>query len=188
MFVFGGNKEQKLVKRLRQGDSRAMREFYDQFAGYLAGVCSRYIGNDDDAKDVLQDCLLRIIAGIDKFEYRGDGSLQSWITRIAVNQSLSFITQRKRMEMTALDRDVQDTAEEDEPDLHDIPPDVIHEMVRNLPDGYRTVFNLYVVENKSHKEIASILNIKEASSASQLHRAKNMLAKEINRYRNKKQS
>lgn len=186
MRFFEGDKEKKLVKRLRNGEPEAMKDFYDLFAGYLSGVCSRFIDNDDDLKDVFQDTLIKIISSIDKFEYRGDGSLQSWAKRIAVNQALDFLKQKKRIDTVALDNDVYDEAESDDPDIRDIPPDVIHDMLRHLPTGYRTVFNLYVIENKSHKEIAGMLNIKEASSASQLHRAKNILAAEIKRYRTNK--
>lgn len=82
--------------------------------------------------------------------------------------------------------DLPDMPDEREPDFEDIPTSVILEMIRTLPIGYRTVFNLYIFEEKSHKEIASILGIAENSSASQLHRAKNLLVKEIESYRIKK--
>jgi RNA polymerase sigma-70 factor (ECF subfamily) len=80
---------------------------------------------------------------------------------------------------------VPDVPEEDDPPISDVPPDVIHSMVSQLPTGYRMVFNLYVFENKSHREIASLLGIKEKSSASQLSRAKNLLAKMIRQYNDK---
>jgi len=82
--------------------------------------------------------------------------------------------------------DLPDMADDREPDFNDIPISVILEMIRKLPLGYRTVFNLYVFEEKSHKEIASILNIAENTSASQLHRAKGLLMQEIDLYRLKK--
>jgi RNA polymerase sigma-70 factor (ECF subfamily) len=78
-------------------------------------------------------------------------------------------------------------AEEDDPPIEDIPPEVIHEMVRQLPTGYRTVFNLYVFEDKSHEEIARLLGISINTSTSQLYRAKNSLANMIRQYNNKKQ-
>ena len=85
-----------------------------------------------------------------------------------------------------LDRDVAEEAEEDDdPPISDVPPDEIHRMVSQLPTGYRTVFNLHVFENKSHQEIASLLGIKENSSASQLSRAKNLLANMIRQYNDK---
>jgi RNA polymerase sigma-70 factor (ECF subfamily) len=84
-----------------------------------------------------------------------------------------------------LDCEVPDIPEDDDPPISDVPPDVIHSMVSQLPTGYRMVFNLYVFENKSHREIASLLGIKEKSSASQLCRAKNLLAKMIRQYNDK---
>lgn len=192
MKLFETNSEKQIAKGLRRGENLAMREFYTLYAGFLTGICSRYIGNDDDVKDVLQDTLLNIISNIDKFEYYGKGSLKAWAARIAVNQSLSFIRNKKKLDLTGLERDFAENTggdsycEDDCPEINDIPPDVIHEMIRKLPDGYRTVFNLYVIDGKSHKEIASLLNIREASSASQLHRAKRFLAQRIEQYKNNK--
>lgn len=162
-----------------------MREFYSLYAGYLTGVCSRYVTDADDMKDVFQESLIHIITHIADFSYRGDGSLRAWATKIVVNESLRFLRNTKRNELMLLDREVPDMPEEDDPPISDVPPDVIHSMVSQLPTGYRMVFNLYVFENKSHREIAALLGIKEKSSASQLSRAKNLLAKMIRQYNDK---
>ena len=162
-----------------------MREFYSLYAGYLTGVCSRYVTDADDMKDVFQESLIHIITHIADFSYRGDGSLRAWATKIVVNESLRFLRNTKRNELMLLDREVPDVPEEDDPPISDVPPDVIHSMVSQLPTGYRMVFNLYVFENKSHREIAALLGIKEKSSASQLSRAKNLLAKMIRQYNDK---
>ena len=180
-----GNIEESIAKRLRNGDNGAMREFYSLYAGYLTGVCSRYVTDDDDMKDVFQESLIHIITHIADFSYRGDGSLRAWATKIVVNESLRFLRNTKRNELMLLDREVPDVPEEDDPPISDVPPDVIHSMVSQLPTGYRMVFNLYVFENKSHREIAALLGIKEKSSASQLCRAKNLLAKMIRQYNDK---
>jgi len=188
MGLFGGNSEKDLAKRLRRGDNGAMRDFYALYAAHLSGVCSRYIANNADRDDVFQDSLVSIIQHIGDFEYRGDGSLKAWATRIVVNQALTFLHNSKRIDTVAIEQDVGDVADVGEPATDDLPPSVLHDMIRRLPDGYRAVFNLYVVENKSHREIARLLNIKEATSASQLHRAKALLAREINEYRNNKRA
>ena len=180
-----GNNEERLAKLLRNGDNGAMREFYSLYAGYLTGVCSRYVTDEDDMKDVFQESLINIITHIADFSYRGNGSLKAWATRIVVNESLRFLRDTKHHELMQLDREVPDVPEEDDPPISDVPPDVIHRMVSQLPTGYRMVFNLYVFENKSHQEIASLLGIKEKSSASQLCRAKNLLAKMIGQYNDK---
>ena len=179
--------EQRLVKRLRNGDNGAMRDFYALYADYLVGVCSRYVVDEDDIKDVFQDSLVSIFTHIADFQYRGADSLRAWATKIAVSQSLKFLKTARRHEMLQLERDIIDEPEADDPPIRDIPPDVIHQMVCQLPTGYRTVFNLYVFEGRSHKEIASLLGIKEKTSSSQLHRAKNLLVRMIQEYNNKKQ-
>lgn len=173
--------EKSMAEGIRRGDNRAMRDFIAAFGGYLTAVCSRYIADDEDVKDVMQEALIRIISNIHRFQYQGNGSLRAWATRIVVSRALDFLKQRKRtvalfadMEMAA-DKEFDDSP----PDIDDIPAEAVTDMIRQLPEGYRMVFNLYVIEGRSHKEIAQTLGIKETTSASQLHRAKAMLARQI---------
>lgn len=184
MFEIEIPNEQRLAERLRNGENGAMREFYSLYADWLAGICARYIPDEQDMKDVFQESLIRIITHISDFDFRGVGSLKAWASRIVVNESLRFLNNTKRQEMRLLDYDVADEPEDDDPPISDIPPDEIQRMVSQLPTGYRTVFNLYVFEHRSHQEIASLLGIKETTSASQLSRAKNLLAKMIREYNN----
>ena len=178
------NKEHKLLLQIVQGNKTAMKKFYEENAGYLTAVCSRYISNREDVKDVLQESFIKIFKAIDKFEFKGVGSLRAWSARIVVNGALKHIKVIDKMQLTSLPSwDLPDMADNQEPDFEDIPTSTILEMIRSLPPGYRTVFNLYVLEDKSHKEIATILNIAESTSASQYHRAKGMLVKEIELYR-----
>lgn len=177
--------EKSLAEGIRRGDNRAMRDFVASFGGQLTAVCSRYIADDEDVKDVMQEAMIRIISNIQRFQYQGDGSLRAWATRIVVNHALDFLKQKRRtatlfadMEMAA-DKEIDDSP----PDIDDIPADAVNDMIRHLPEGYRMVFNLYVVEGRSHKEISQTLGIKETTSASQLHRAKAMLARQIKEYR-----
>ena len=183
-MIIQDNQEQQLVTRLQDGDKAAAREFYSLYADRLAGICSRYIDDKDDLKDVFQDAFIHILTHIGDFDYRGTGSLQAWASKIMVNQALKFLRSKQRHDFIKLDIDATDVPEEDDPPVSDVPPDAILEMLNRLPVGYRTVLNLYVFEEKSHKEIAGLLGIKEDSSASQLHRAKNMLAKMIREYNN----
>ena len=183
MFEIGNLDEQRLAKRLRNGENGAMREFYSLYAERLTAICSRYIPDKDDMKDVFQESLIRIFTHISDFSYRGEGSLQAWASKIIINEALNFLKETKRHELLLLD-DAVEEPEDDDPPIEEIPPDEIQRMVSQLPTGYRTVFNLYVFEDKSHQEIASLLGIKERSSASQLSRAKNLLAKMIREYNN----
>lgn len=173
--------ELQMALRLRQGDHTALRAVYDAYARYLTAVCARYIADDDEVKDVLQEAFIHIHDAAKSFEYRGSGSFKAWLTRIVVNQALKHLRDCKAV-FVPLSPQQEDLADED-PDTDQVPVEVIHSMIRELPDGYRAVFNLYVLEQRSHKEIAALLGITESTSASQLHRAKALLASRINKYR-----
>ena len=173
--------EERLINLIKDGNEQAMRQLYCRYVRYLSAVCSRYIYNDEDIKDVLQDAFLKIFSSVKSFEYRGDGSLKGWMTKIVLNETLKFVKRNCRLDFVELRPEEMDIPDE-EPNTEGIPPAVIHSMIRDLPDGYRTIFNLYVIEEKSHKEIAELLGIKINSSASQLHRVKAMLAEKIKKY------
>ena len=156
-----------------------MKTLYGQYVGYLTAVCARYIPDDDEVKDILQEAFIKIFQSMGRFTWRGEGSLKAWMTRIVVNDSLKALRRKKPL---PLSETLTETADEEEPAFDAVPLAVMQEMIRRLPDGYRTVFNLYVFEDKSHREIASLLGIKENSSASQLHHAKALLARWIKDY------
>ena len=178
--------EQNLANGLRRGDTTAVARFYTMHAPSLAGVCSRYVASPDDTKDVFHDAMVKIMQHAGEFSYRGPGSLRSWATRIVANEAVNFLRARRKTDFASLDN-MPDTPDEPTPDVTEITPEEIHSLIRKLPDGYRTVFNLYAIEGKSHREIANMLGIKEASSASQYHRARNMLAHMIHEYRQQRQ-
>ena len=180
------NDEQRLAEQIRNGDNGAMQAFCSLYVPHLKAVCTRYIADQEDARDVLQETLISIITHITDFKYRGAGSLQAWATRIAVNVALNFIRNNHLYELTFLRQRVEDVVEEEDPPIEDIPPEAIQQMVRQLPTGYRTVLNLYVFEDKSHEEIARLLGINVNTSTSQLRKAKNMLAKMIQAYHDQK--
>lgn len=175
--------ELMLLSRIRERDEQAMRTLYCCYVKYLTAICSRYIYSDEDVKDILQEVFLKIFSSIDLFEYRGIGSLKGWMARITLNESLKFIKRNSQITYIELQCEKMDVPD-DAPDTTGVSSSAIHTMIRELPDGYRTIFNLYVIEEKSHKEIAELLNIKESTSASQLHRAKIILADKIKQYRN----
>ena len=182
--------ERDISRGCKRGNAKAQRALFDRYSPMLMAKIFSYVGNDDDAKDVLQDTFIKAYTMIDSFAWAGDGSLQAWLTRIAVNTSLNFLRSRKRLS----------TFNVDTADLDDPPPDIVEEptaaeinrldistildLVAELPDGYRTVFNLYCLDGYSHKEIAEQLGINEKSSSSQLARAKVLLAQKIKNYIN----
>ena len=164
---------------------------YERNVGYLAGVCARYLPDDEDVKDLLQDAFIKIFDSMGKFRYRGEGSLRAWMTRIVVNDALKALRPRGRLFSMRQDADsgklagtlAEPVSEGPDPPVDGIPLETLLEMIRALPPGYRTVFNLFVFEEKSHKEIARILGIRENSSASQLHHAKALLCEKIKEYK-----
>ena len=189
MHHTGSNDEQRLAELIRRGDNAAMREFCSLYVPHLKAVCTRYVTDSEDASDVLQETLISIVTHISDFHYLGQGSLKAWATRIAVNESLNYIRRNRRQELTLQEQYIDDIAEEEEdPPIEDIPPEVIQQMVRQLPTGYRTVFNLYVFEDKSHQEIAQLLGTSVKTSISQLHKAKNLLSQMIQTYHDNKRN
>lgn len=176
------DKDFNIIRLVRRGDSSSMEELYRRYIGYLTAACSRYIVDADALRDVLQTSFEKIFSSAWKFSYRGPGSLRAWMTRIAVNEALKYLKQKSKADL-AFTHEMPDVPEDEDPDTHDIPMAVLQEMIRNLPEGYRTVFNLFVFEEMSHKEIASVLGITESTSASQFHRARNILARRIREYR-----
>lgn len=168
--------EQHILQLFARGDSRAMDVLYAEFADYLTGVCLRYVPQPDDMRDVLQEALIKIFSSVGSFCYRGEGSLKAWLARVVINEALMFLRNKKKMMFVDSERDIPDTPE-DPPDTSGLTAEMVDEALRQLPDGYRAVFNLYAIEGRSHKEIAELLGIKPDTSASQYHRAKAMLAR-----------
>lgn len=168
--------EQHIVDLFARGDSRAMDVLYSAFADYLAGVGIRYVPQQEDLHDVLQEAFIKIFTTIGSFRYRGKGSLKAWLSRIVVNEALMFLRAKKRLRFMEIDEEPPDIADSP-PDTSGLTADSVDEAIAQLPDGYRTVFNLFAIEGKSHKEIGKLLNIKPDTSASQYYRARTMLAK-----------
>ncbi len=164
--------ETQLIAALRRGESRAHKVAYERFSGRMLAVCMRYCANRDDAEEVMIDGFMRVFEKISQF--REDGSFEGWIRRVMVTESLMFLRRNKQWRQEIPIDDV--TAEPD----YAWADTAIHEnellrMVNQLPDGYRTVFNLYAIEGYNHAEIAELLGISEGTSKSQLSRARAIL-------------
>lgn len=175
--------EERWLRKALDGDNTATEWIYRKHVRYLSALCSRYITEDEDIKDVLQESFIKIFTSLDSFKYRGEGALKAWMAKITLNETLKFLRNNSRLPIDSIDDKDTNIADDDSMETEDIPTDVLHQFIRELPDGYRTVFNLYVIDDKSHKEIAQLLGIKENTSASQLHKAKSMLVQKIKHYR-----
>lgn len=176
--------EQILAEGCRRGDNAARRELYDRYSGRLLAICVRYVGDRATAEDLMHDAFLKIYGAFDRFTYRGEGSLRAWIERITVNVALEWLRTRNRLGTVPLDegRAAATLVEPEPAEVARVPRRVLMDFVAELPDGYRTVFNLYCIEGLPHREIARLLGINEKSSSSQLFRARNLLARRIREY------
>lgn len=172
--------EKEMVERCRQGDNAARKQLYEQYAGLLMAVCVRYSGDRDTAQDILHDGFLKAFRSFDRFQYKGEGSLRAWLTRIMVNGALEQLRKQSLMNEQPIEELPEDI--EDEESLELVPEAELMRFIAELPAGYRTVFNLYVFEDKSHKEIADLLGITDHTSSSQLFRAKKMLQQKVSAY------
>ena len=165
--------QKQLIKDCQKGNVLAQRRLYDQYADQMMGVCYRYTKSYEDAEDVLQEGFIRVFTNL--HQYRGDGELGAWIRRIMVHSSINYLKKNAHYR-----NDMVFT----EPSLHPVmneTPDImiqakeLADLIRQLPTGYQTVFNLYAVKGFSHVEIGKILGISENTSRSQYMRARNLL-------------
>ncbi|WP_298548086.1 sigma-70 family RNA polymerase sigma factor [uncultured Parabacteroides sp.] len=171
--------ETELADRCKTGDNLARKELYERFAERMLCLCYRYTGDGETAHDLLHDGFLKVYSSISSFTYRGEGSLRAWLSRVFANVSLEYLRHRDLLRDGMPLEEVSDLPDEPEPDASVLSMEVLMKFVAELPPGYRTVFNLYVFERWSHKEIAQSLHINEASSASQLNRARRLLITRI---------
>ena len=175
--------EESFIKLLRENDKRAQKSFYQQLAPKMYGVCLRYASNSDDAADIMQEGFIRIFNHIKDF--RGDGSFEGWVRRTMVNTAINYYRKSIKRGISAELKHVKEKADETPFVIDRMAADELIELIKNLPDGYRTVFNLNIIEGYTHKEIGEMLNISENTSKSQLSRARVSLQKMINKITNK---
>ncbi len=175
--------ETELTERCRAGENTARKELYEQYAGQMLGICYRYAGDRDTAQDLLHDGFIKAYSSFDKFSYRGEGSLRAWLSRLMVNICLDYLRKNEMNRQTLTLDQVPETVEEPQEEAVSlVPHQILIKFITQLPAGYRTIFNLSVIEQLPHKEIAKQLGISERTSSSQLFRAKRLLAKKINEY------
>ncbi|MGG9971424.1 RNA polymerase sigma factor [Ferruginibacter sp. SUN002] len=149
---------------------------YTRFAPKMYAVCMRYSGNNEDAQDLLQEGFVKVFSNLEK--YRGDGSFEGWMRRIFVNTAIEYF--RRKVRLAPVTESQENTIEDKEWNvLENFAEKDIVKIIQQISPGYRQVFNMYVIEGYSHKEISEILGISEGTSKSQLARAKSILKKVI---------
>lgn len=167
------NIHQELVSRCLAGDQDAHFRLYQLYSRAMYNVSYRITGDEDEAEDALQEAFISAFRNLD--HYRGEASFGSWLKRIVVNKAINHV-KRRRMEVLP-DNEEFDVAEEEPESQYqtDWSVDKVREAIDRLPDGYRAVLSLYLIEGYDHQEIAQIMSITESTSKSQLNRAKNKL-------------
>ncbi len=177
-------KIKNLIQNCKKQDRKAQEQLYRIYASKLFGVCLKYSDNYQQAEDNLQDGFLTIFEKITQF--RDQGSFEGWMKRILINTCLQKYRQQKVYEITNEDNLEQE--EEVELETEELSIDFLLECVQGLPSRYRQVFNLYVMDDYSHKEIAEFLNISEGTSKSNLARARKALKDKIEKNQNTQNS
>ncbi len=165
---------QKVIEMCKENNRFAQNRLYEGFSGRLFRLCMRYVHRQEEAEEVVMNGFLKFFRGLPDFEYRDDNSLEVWLKRIMVNEALMHLRQRKALPVFTDADETEDLATVYVPH-HSIDTEAIYAAILELPTGYRTVFNLYVVEGYTHEEIAKQLNISAGTSKSQLSKARVIL-------------
>lgn len=174
---------QQLVEQCQRGNAFAQKRLFDQYANRLFRVSLRYVSHEPEAEEVLMNGFLKVFRAIGDFTYRDDNGLEAWLRRIVVNEALQHLRANRSLPVfQAGDVDIQPGL--DWPDPAPLPDagldaERIYALIRELPPGYRTVFNLYVIEGYTHREIADQLGIAENTSKSQLSKARTLLQERL---------
>lgn len=164
----------ELIKKCKKNERTAMAELFSILAPKLKGICYRYCGNTFDAEDLLQESFIIIFTKIGS--YRDEGSFEGWAKRIAVNTSLNWLKKNKViLQMQELNSKIESEEDVEEDNIVEMYSEELMTHIAGLPDGYRTILNLFAIEGLSHKEIAEQLGINESTSRSQYARAKKAL-------------
>ena len=177
--------DDQIIRGCMEGKRKAYSLLFETYAPVMLGVCMRYCKNRIDAEDVMQDGFIKVFGQIHKF--RHEGSFEGWIKRIMINAAIdnyqSNLKHAFHEDVSEMDQSSElvenPYADDDLPDEMNIPHKKLMEMIQELPDGYRVVFNLFAIENFNHKEIATLLGISENTSKSQLLKARKALKKKI---------
>jgi len=160
-----------LIKALQEGNKQAYKEIHDKYVNYFFAIALRYADSAQEAEDFVQESFIRIFRNIHTFKFQG--SFEGWMKRILVNNCLNGIKKRNPLRQSADITEMPDNSGGISADaLQDINTKDILKAIQELPTGYRTVLNMYVIEGYSHKEIGQELGITESSSRSQLTKAR----------------
>ena len=170
--------EDQLIKACIKEDAVSQKELFVRYGSRMLGVCHRYARTAADAEDILQDAFIKVFDKLHQFKF--EGSFEGWIRKIVVNTALKkYSLQRYEKEVNGFEIKDRDERSDDPSVYTHITHKELLELIKNLPDGYRIIFNLHVIEGYQHDEIAQMLGIQPGTSRSQLVKARMMLQKQI---------
>lgn len=162
-----------LIDKSTSGDHKAQQQLFNQLSNPMMGVCIRYLKNQEDAEDVLLEGFFKVFKNLKNFTYENEHAFFGWVKRIMVNEALMKLRKNKEIQLLAINEDLNQ--EVDISPIAELQTADLLKMIRSIPIGYRTVFNLYEVEGYSHKEISERLGVSIGTSKSQLFKAKKQL-------------
>lgn len=167
-----------LISECKNGNRTAHKQLYDMYKVKMFTLCMRYMSNKQDAEDMLQEGWIKVFKELNSFDIK-KGTFYSWIRKIFVNTNLEFL-RKKRLKFDELEEHTSHSIASVEVDVFDqMSLKEVVSLLQSLPNGYRSVFNLYVIEGYTHKEIGSILNISPNTSKTQLMKAKQMMQSKV---------
>ena len=171
--------EEQLIKACIKEDATSQKEVFTRYSSKMLGVCHRYARNSADAEDILQDAFIKVF---DKLhQYKFEGSFEGWIRKIVVNTALKkYTVSRYQKEISGYEVKESTKLSAEPPVFSNLSQKELLHLINNLPDGYRLIFNLHVIEGYQHEEIAVMLHIQPGTSRSQLVKARSLLQKQIN--------
>ncbi|HSG67173.1 MAG TPA: sigma-70 family RNA polymerase sigma factor [Bacteroidales bacterium] len=165
--------DEGFIEKCLNNDPKAQGELYKAFAPKMFGICLRYTRNQMEAEDILQEGFIKVFRYLK--DYRNDGSLEGWVRRTMVNTAINFFKKRAKYLNDLPIEEAEPINQDEESAIDKLSAKELLEFIRELPDGYRVVFNLNIIEGYTHKEIGELLNISENTSKSQLSRARSVL-------------
>lgn len=164
------------IKKSLAGDRSSQYALYKQYSKAMYNICYRITNDEDDAKDVLQEAFLKAFGNLKS--YRGESSFGAWLKKIVIHQAINHLRKQRLMVEPIGDKDFVESGAGEEDENLTLNVDRVREAIQKLPDGFRTVFTLYLLEGYDHAEIGQILGISESTSKTQYIRARKKL-KEI---------
>lgn len=163
-----------LIEQSKKGNRKAQFALYNQYVDAMFQICLRMLNERVDAEDILQESFVKAFKNLKQFKY--ESTFGAWLKRIVINNCINHLKKRKLKWIEIENVQFEVTNEPVEPELHHLPKiELVKEKIKQLPDGFRVVISLYLLEGYDHREISQILNISESTSKTQYHRAKNKL-------------